>query len=295
MTVTQEVRPARYPVAPTPEPIKGTLLDIISADNDVDWLDGEGLFPSFNCLTTGVRMAETCGPVAVSKFTGVESPAWQDGLRFAAYGVATCKLEDPQVIKDGVDRAFLAAQSRVVEEALMESVFAANLAANPALPGSWPAATDLTPGGPTGAALLPEAGIGLLESHMARNYAGQGIIHIPRIVATLASAKGALKLDGNVLYTELRTPVAAGAGYDYPNLGPDGSAAPEGEKWIYATGWVVLSEKHHNVREVHGLNDTTAVGLEPNDIAALAERGYLVAVDCYKAAVRVAVYPDPTP
>lgn len=282
MTVDTQVG---YPAAPTAEPLDGTLLSIVTPTSGVEGLgDGAGLFDTFNCIDTGVNPGVICGPVSTSKFADAESPIWVNGLAFAAYGVTVCKLVEPGYLADGVTAAFTAAESRVVEQALMEDVFTAS-------PGRWAAALDITP--PVGA-VDPVTGVGLLESHMARNYAGKGILHVPRVVATIAASKGAMELDGRVLKTSLNTPVAAGGGYDLPNSGPTGAEAAAGEKWIYATGQVLLLRKTLETREqLH--RGPAGRGLDPNDMIALAEASYIVAVDCYKAAVRVKIHEPGTP
>lgn len=273
-TLVPEV--AAYPVAPAAEPLDGTLLSIVTPQTGGSNLaDSVGLFQSFNCLDTGHVAGVTCGPVASSKFTDSEGPEWIDGYTFAAYGTVVCKLVDPDVLKDGIDKAYTAAESRIIEAALMEE--------------SFQDATDLTPGS---GAVSPIMGVGLLESHMSRSYAGKGIIHVPRLAGSLLAQQGVLSMDDNgKLSTNLGTPAAAGGGYDLPNLGPDGDEAAAGSKWLYATGQILILRNRLTTEEVfniYGVTGTTA-GLSPNDTVALAEGVYIVAVDCYKAAVRVTV------
>lgn len=269
-----------YPTAPVAEPLDGTLLSIVTPQEGTANLgDGSGLFETFNCLETGIVPGNICGPVSGSKFDDADGPTWIDGFAFAAYGVAVCKLVDPATLRDGTERAFTAAESRVVEQALMEDVFAAN-------PGHWAAAEDLTP---TAGAVDPVVGQGILESHASRYYAGKGVLHMPRVVATMLLQQGALEMEGARLETGLGTPTAAGAGYDLPNLGPDGTEPAEGEKWVYATGQVLLLRKRLPTREVFNQN-VNAGGIEPNDSLVLAESAYIVSVDCYKSAVRVKIY-----
>jgi hypothetical protein len=302
-----DVQHVTYPAAPIAEPLDGTLLSLVDlpeATEGQSWLEGDGLFQTFNCLAGGVVAAETCGPMSASKYEQAEQAAWVDGLKFAAYGVVLCKMEDPKVLEAGVEAAFTASQSRMIEAALMEHVFTANVVDDPEdvgyLPGTWAAATDITPAAFDGIGVEPRVGLGLLESHMAANYVGKGIIHMPRAAFTVLDAFGALEWDGNKLRTGLRTPVAAGGGYDLPNTGPDGSEAPAGTKWLYATGGVVLRKV--SIKTVSMMNiyaqqaDDQAPnyveGIDPNDLLAMSEGVYLVAVDCYKAAVLVKLYEE---
>lgn len=50
MTVTL---PSVYLQTPTPEPLKGTLLDVATIHEGMTWMDTEGLGISYNCLNTG--------------------------------------------------------------------------------------------------------------------------------------------------------------------------------------------------------------------------------------------------
>jgi hypothetical protein len=299
MTASQ-VRSATYPAAPVPEPIEGSLLNIVTPGGLGEYLYGQGLFDSYNCLVTGTRTANNCGPSGTlgtdSKFEDAPSPQWMDGLRFTAYGTTVCKLSDPAEQKSGTERAYTVAESRVIEAALMSDVFVASAGGDPDFPGVWDAAEDLTPAAAT-TGVEATKGLGILESHLAANYAGKGIIHMPRLVATLLLRLGALHMEGGVLYTGLGTPVAAGAGYDYPNTGPDGNEAAEDTKWIYATGLVIIERQRLDTHDAFNIYNQSAVpldpnyipGLQPNDNVILTEGTYVVAVDCYKSAINVAV------
>lgn len=301
MTVTQ-FRATEYPTAPTPEPLEGTLLDLVTP---TEWetnarallSNPEGLFASYSCLTSGVKLGKLCGPQTASKFTGAQNPNWVDGLAFGAYGAVVCKLASEEEIKAGVDRAYDAAESRVVERGLLELMVANTSSAT--VPGQWSAATDITPAAAVaGGGVTPQVGLALLESHMGVNYAGKGILHSTRATATMLAHLGAVEFEGRSLQTKLHTPFVAGAGYDLPNTGPTGATAPAGSAWMYGTGQVVIKRLRlpsHAVLNVFGQQAASGSpnyvpGLEPNDMVGLAEGVYLVAVDCYKAAVLVKLY-----
>jgi hypothetical protein len=288
MTVTQ-VHSLAYPQAPAAPPLKGSLLDLldIQLEGKAAWFDGQGMFVSYNCLDTGIVLGNTCGATAGSKFSAAANPIWQDGLKFASFGVVKCKLEDASALEAGVQGAFLAAESRGLEEAFIRELVVANPVGS-GKPGAWAAATDITP--TPGTAVSMAAGIGLLESHMGQNYAGEGIIHLPRIVASQVGTTGGLEWDGDKLFTDLKTPVAAGAGYDLPNTGPAGTApAAATDRWIYATGKMLLiRQRIPTVSTLH--RDAAITGVDPNDVVALSEAVYILAVDCYKAAVLVKAY-----
>jgi hypothetical protein len=272
MTVTQ----VRYPLAPPVVGRKGTLLDAATvAENNFTWQDGTGLFDSYNCLRFDAE-ANFCAANAkdLSDVAG-----WQDGFRFAAYGGITCKaigLDQDDMLAQ-VRRAFDLGESTAVEAALMEHRFVAN-AAGAGLPGEWTAPEDITP---AAGAVAPAVGVALLEGHAARNYVGAPTLHLPVTIAALIASVDGVEYRGDTLYTKYGSKVAAGAGYDYPNTGPTGAAAAVGEKWLYATGSVWVAPSEINVRQ--------AMNTDNNEVLVLAERGYIAAVDCYTAAIRVTV------
>lgn len=266
------VTTATYPVAPAVTPLEGTLLDAARVTDDFAWLDGSALFESFNCMRFE-QSAEFCAP---NTKTFDQGSVWQDGFRFAAYGGVVCKAVglDQANMEREVERVFNAGESVAVERALMETRFRDD--ADPA--DRWGAPIDLTP---AGGAVDPVVGLGILEGYSPSVYVGAPTLHVPRSIVSIIATKGGLEKDGRVLRTKLGSKIAAGAGYDYPNYGPTGAAAAAGEKWLYATGEVVVTRGPAIVRQV--------MAHEDNDVFVLAERGYIAAVDCFTAAVRVTV------
>lgn len=263
---------ASYPVAPAVTPRSGTLLDAANVGEGMAWLDGNDLFESFNCMEFG-SAAEFCAP---NTKTFDNTLNWVDGIRFAAYGGVQCRAVglDQDALDTQVSRAFEAGESTAIERALMEQRFRAD--ADPA--ARWGAATDITPGA---AAVDPKVGLALLEGYAASVYVGQPTLHVPRSIAAIVAASDGIVEEGSSLRTKLGAKVAAGAGYDYPNTGPTGAEAAAGEKWLYATGEVVIQRGSAEIRQ--------AVDMTNNDVYVLAERPYIAAVDCFAAAVRVTV------
>lgn len=266
------VTTATYPVAPAVTPLEGTLLDAANVSDDFAWLDGSGLFESYNCMRFEAS-AEFCAP---NTKTFDQGSVWQDGFRFAAYGGVVCKAIglDQANMEREVQRVFTAGESTAVERALMETRFRDDT--DPA--NRWDAPIDLTP---TGGAVKPAVGLSLLEGYAASVYVGAPTLHVPRTIASLLIGVDGISLGNRQLRTKLGSKIAAGAGYDFPNLGPTGVEAAAGEKWLYATGEVVVGRGPAIVRQVMA-HDT-------NDVFVLAERGYIAAVDCFTAAVRVRV------
>lgn len=261
-------------------PLRGTLLDVASISEGDEWPLTIGLVDSYNCLDMAVPTELCPTPTEPKEFEG---PNWLNGFRFAVYGGISCKPFgfDEQRAKDNIERVFRLKESVGVERALMQTRFGAD---GPDLdPGAgvnlaWEAATDITP---TGGAVSPKVGFGLLEEYAASVYAGAPTLHLPRSVASLTvdtqwelvNGKGVSKLGSNV---------AAGGGYALPNTGPDGLDAPDNERWIYVSGQVLIQRGDL-------ILPPPVTDYQTNDIYALAERTYIVAVDCFAAAIRVSV------
>lgn len=260
----------RYPLTPTLRKRRGTLLDSVTVKPGIEFLEGGDLFESYHCLTFDAVTGAWCAPGAKDLS---DSAGWVSGFRTAVYGGVTCKSVGGSMTerKSEVERVFKMGESTGVERALMATRFKANGTV-------WPAPVDITP---AAGAVKPAVGLAILEGYGANNYAGAPTIHVPVSVASLALGVNGAVWDGDALYSQLGTPIVAGAGYDYPNLGPTGAAAAAGEKWMYVTGAVVI-----NAGDVIVLD---ALDQSNNNHVVLAERGYVIAVDCFAAAVRVGV------
>jgi hypothetical protein len=267
--------PVEYPIAPTATKRRGTLLDAATLSDRFTRLDGVALFDSYNCLTFDAR-ADYCAPNSKDLDQGA---GWIDGFRFAAYGGVTCRTIglDQSRMESEIARAFATGESTAVEMAMMEIGFRAS-AGTAEVPGTWSAPTDITP---AGGAVAPAVGFALLEEYAAGVYVGAPTIHSPISIASIILATDGLNLDGDVLRTGLGSKVAAGAGYGKVNTSPAGVAAAAGVRWVYATGEVLVARSE----EI----SVVSVDTTNNDVVALAERGYVVAYDCFAAAIQVKV------
>jgi hypothetical protein len=233
------------------------LVEVASTETDYVW--------------TGTPAIGTDEPPTVN--TAIESPAktfenpdWMDGIRFAVYAGLTCKYPGYSFAEGlaEAERVFKAKESVGVERAVMETL----------LQG----ATDLTP---AAGAVAPEVGLAILEGHAATTYAGVPTIHAPRSIGSLLMTRTAAHSEGGVFYSEQGAKVASGGGYNATNLSPAGAAPAAGTLWMYASGEVAIARGEIVAKEA--LNQTT------NDDLTLVERPYVVALDCYKSAVRVTV------
>lgn len=87
------------------------------------------------------------------------------------------------------------------------------------------------------AAVSVNAGMGMLEQAVGDALHGQqAMIHVPRIAAPFVEPR--LRVAGNLRMTVTDQSAVIDAGY--PNTGPDGTKAPNGSAWLYATGPVVV-------------------------------------------------------
>lgn len=126
-------------------------------------------------------------------------------------------------------------------------------------------------------------GIGLLEDWIAENVGALGVLHMPRSVALVGAAVGALDTRGSSLYTALGTPVVAGGGY--PGTGPDGTEPADGAGFIYATPPLL----GYRTEPFPG-TDPVEAGFDPrsNSLFAVTERTYVIGYDpCGTAVVGV--------
>lgn len=214
----------------------------------------------------------TTNTAVVGQTKSFSASGFQDGISFAVYAGHVCKgIGYDEGALGEVERVFAANESNAVERALMQQRFVVN--------GSiWAAATDLTP---AGGAVSPKAGLAILEGHASWKYAGVPTIHAPRSIGSLLGDGGRLIREGNSFTTFQGSKFASGGGYEAANQSPAGVAAPAGERWMYASGEVVIA-RSETVSKMEMDRST-------NEMFALVERMYVAAVDCYTAAVRVKV------
>jgi len=123
--------------------------------------------------------------------------------------------------------------------------------------------------------------IGRLEKALAGVYAGVGVIHTDRLVASaLADRMQITGQGGAVLRTNLGTRYAFGAGYD-SSVGPTGQATAAGDAWLFATGAVQVFRSEIYPEQGTQINPPT------NEIFSLAEQTVLITRDCVTFAIKV--------
>lgn len=265
----------------TPEvtPLKGGILSHANPVEGIGWQNPRGLTLSYNCLETNVPTELCPEPTTTKKF---EAPGLIEGFEFAVYGGLICKPFgfDEETGKREIARVFGLKESRGVERALMETRFVRGPDddAGAGTDYRWDPATDITP---TTGAVPAKVGLALLEGYAASIYPGQPTLHLPYTVGSFLAADTTLVEEGGKFYTHLGAKVAVGPGYDFPNSSPAGVEATNGERWLYATGEVLVARS--------SLITNVQQDRSTNDIYALAERRYVAAIDCFAAAIRVSV------
>jgi hypothetical protein len=116
-------------------------------------------------------------------------------------------------------------------------------------------------------------GLGVLEQCLDDCYDGQGVLHVPRLALATLDAWGLVRGIDGTLRTLSGNLVAVGGGY--PNTGPNGTAAPAGTAWIYATGAVFGYRSDVFATQVRDSLDRAE-----NTVEMLAERTYVMAWEC---------------
>jgi hypothetical protein len=270
-----------WDTTPVVSPLSGGVLDHADiVENLSGPVPPSGAFGlSFNCLETAVPTA-LCPEVTEPKdFNG---PGTIDGFDFAVYGGLSCKGFgfDEETGLQEIERVFALKESRGVERALMETRFTLGPDDDPGagVVNRWPAATDITP---AGGAVPAKVGLALLEGFAAAQYSGQPTLHIPYSVGSLLAGDQIVVAEGGKFYTRLGAKAAVGPGYEFPNNDPAGDEADAGTRWLYASGEVMVARS--------ALRSFALPDQYTNDIYALAERRYIVAIDCFAAAIQVSV------
>jgi hypothetical protein len=270
---------------PATTPIPSSLLDHVEAAGNLVQVDHfglrneQGMWPSYNCLDTLVPV-QLCAEVVTPKTFGFSE--WIPGFSFGLQGGAQCLAVglDEADQNSEVERVFAVNEGRGVEEAMLLNRFFATTSDDPV---QWDAPIDLTPSpAPTGGISLSTA-LALLEGYAASVYAGVPTIHMPRAAALKLFGIGVLKEVDGLYFTKTGSKVAAGGGYDDPDM------LATGEWTMYATGEVYVERSERlkfQSRVIPGDGNGTGsdeTGIPENSVLTLAERLFRVAVDCFVA------------
>jgi hypothetical protein len=178
----------------------------------------------------------------------VYNPSWANAQQFALYRAIGCKTVgmDLANTQQYSEDAFNLMEGRGVEQAIPQ-VFVDDVTVIPA----------------TGLDLL--CGFAALSDYAAANYAGPVSYVMSRLAGVLLSQRN---LVASAAPGEFHV-VATGE----PVLANSGSGQPPGtDVWLYAFGATVIGRTP--------LVSSQQIDMATNDVIALAERAYVVAVDC---------------
>lgn len=124
-------------------------------------------------------------------------------------------------------------------------------------------------------------GLDRLEAALASCYFGQGVLHVPAILANDLANASLVTARGNQLTTTLGNRVSLGVGYS--GASPAGVQA-DSVAWVYATGAVFYIRSEVTITDL-----TESFDRSNNTLMALAERRYLLGWDCCHLAVPIYV------
>lgn len=190
------------------------------------------------------------------------------GSPFHLYTYLSCKTTTLADMRTQARDALNKGEQFGVERAVWEHVLA------------QPGCTVLNSEPGTAGALSVIAAIAALESYMAENYSCRALFHSDRATVPYAVDRHQLVVVGGQLNTFLGSSWAAYGGA--LNTGPDGTPAPDGHAWIYATSQLTLRRFPIDVPELEMI-----LRLNSNEPVVIAERTYVPSVECACAAVLV--------
>lgn len=187
---------------------------------------------------------------------------------FTVYHLSTCRLVGADDAVEYAKRALALGEGRGIEFGLRDHLASEDVAAIDLLNGDTANVVSA---------------LGMLEAYAAANYGGTATIHGNRRLANLLIHANLLTQDGEVLRTKLGSLFVAGPGYDllHPFSGDDPGTNPTSNRWMFATGAVVVT------RSAIWASEVTLVSPMNNEYQVLTERPMSVGFECFAAAVQV--------
>lgn len=241
--------------------------------------------PPTNITWTQVNISASLMPKIIP------GPQYGNARGFAVYnGIQCTKLGLTEEVKRA-QRRLMWTEERQVEYCLMSGQ-----AGNFPYLGGWNTGLAggvqvLDPGG--GSVLGFVDALGWLEGELGELLGPQGIIHASRYLAPTFAANWQTQLtstsgaSAQTRTTTAGTKVVFGSGY--PAVGPDGKEPATGTSWLYATGPIVIYRSPVQTFEVFAGTSATP----RNTAIVLAERQYMIQVDCPILAVQCRVPAPP--
>lgn len=260
---------------PSPHGILGGCIEVVT-DNDPHAFNGTQ-FLSLSCADSNAwydcipEGSDLANPVDGKVFDRPKSCGFDAVTAYAGVQCSTFGLTYDEARERAMTQLAMGEQ-RVVEAFLMSHFLAKT------------DTTDLTP---AAGALHIAQGVGVLETWLATNYGGQGVIHVPIGTAALLSMHHLVDYGPESCPSTLAgNGVVLGAGYT-SNLGPDGTVAPAGEAWLYVTPPMRI---RRNEPFLVQNAEWQTIDRAKNDRVALAESTFVPEVSCcMAAAVRISL------
>lgn len=219
-----------------------------------------------------------CEPGEEVEKTIENTPTVIVGTPFIVYSDLTCGT-----VGLGPDRArtFLIERLKAGEQAVVESIFSDQLfGQSPGLANNADAqtVTAVTTGITDSVAVLEEAFYNV--------YGLTGTLHVPHVLASRLQEGGALRWDGRLWRTAAGTQVSIG---NYSGNDPAGDPPAAGLSWLYMTGQVTIWRTPDS--EIFIPPYETSIDRAANQVYMVAEREYVLTVDCAVYATAVTVEP----
>jgi hypothetical protein len=177
--------------APTPDPRRGTLLDVAEVREGVAWIDSNDVFVSWNCIEA--KWTEVCGVGDSTPAKTFDGPTMVDGADFVVYLGGQCKPLGADT-EAQIDRVFDLRESRAVEKRFETLILGNGTAVS---------------GTPVSAAHA----LAIMENALGDQYAGVGTIHMSPLMATLLLQNQMLVETGGRFTTTIGSKVVVGTGY----------------------------------------------------------------------------------
>lgn len=278
--------PPRYADGPIAVPSRYGLYSVAQVLDDTEAHDFCGVQAEpFACNTAKV-ISPVCPPTVPPTKLFDDGVTLVTGDPFTVYASYHCRL--PGRPLEEIQKRALAAlalgEQRAVEFTLWTGG-TQNAPAGTLTPRlSQPDCTVLnaTPGA-AGALSVP-GGLAALEDYAAGVYSGTPVMHAPRGLSAYAASSHLVIKDGASLVTPVGSFWAFGSGYSAANTGPDGTTAPAGTAWMYVTGMVQIRRSEVFLTPPDA---TAGINRSTNEVTQLAERSFVLLVDCACAAVLV--------
>jgi hypothetical protein len=242
-----------------------------------DWCGGAGTTYADECVAvTGTSGAVPAAPPIEPTTSGVDRGATAFTV-YAAFDCSLIGLPDVDQAAQALDRseAFQVGRAFWTGRAGGQATVWPHLAADDDLDDPHGIRLQTAADTVLAATDDPAVAVGRLDSALADQYGGLGVVHVPVTALATLKARNLVRMDDadGVLRTPGGHRIVAAAGYT--GSGPDGSAAPDGSAWIYATGALFGYRSDVAVRDFPGTFDRSN-----NTVRKQASRTYLFGWEC---------------